>query len=426
MKKTGSLILVCLLLVSVFATSAQAKVTVQLWWVWPTSVSMAQELLKPFEAANPDIEVSVLPSSQGTAQREKLLAAILAGMPPDIVMMVAPSEEMARKGIIQPLDSLLAASKSIRLSDYAPGIFDLFKVGGKIYGVPGIEVGPWHGLVMNEDMFAASGMKATSPASLDELVQWSKKLTLTDGNQITQLGMSPLTGVAGNYFPEVWPNLFDLTLYDPVKRHLNINNASMKSVFEYLSSFFVKVSAAQVQDFDKRNGSSWDGLASGNLGMQVTGYYTVGNLTKAGATKNLRFAYGWMPNVRKDRMQVVGGWGMTIPQGAQHVKEAFRVMEYLTSAPVAKEIYAQKGWLNGNLVAMRQLDSRENPGIAWYIEALASAKRVLVPENIPVIADVRSVLSKKAWAVARGEVSPEQALSDAQIALDAALDNAFK
>jgi ABC-type glycerol-3-phosphate transport system substrate-binding protein len=322
---------------------------------------------------------------------------------------------------------MLAKSKSIRQRDYAPGVFDLFKVNGKTYGIPAIEVGPWHGLITNDDLFSAAGMNAAAvPATLEELLQTHKKLTRTDGEKITQLGMSPITGISGNYFPEVWPFLYDLTLYNPAKRQINVNTEGMRSVFAYLQSFFTSVTAAQVQDFDKRNGASWNGMAAGTLAMQNNGYYTVGNLTKAGAQKNYHFSYNWVPNTRKDKMQVVGGWGMTIPTGAANIKEAFRVMEYLTSPPAAKMIYDNKGWLNGNMMAMRQLDSRENPGIAWYIEALATANRVRVPENIPIIADVRSVLNKQAWAVARGEVSPDQALADAQITLDAALDSSFK
>jgi ABC-type glycerol-3-phosphate transport system substrate-binding protein len=75
-----ALLLIC------FTTQAQAKVTIEIWPVWADSAALLNDALKPFLAQNSDIEVNVsqVPAAQ---QRDKLIAAMAAGLAPDIVLI---------------------------------------------------------------------------------------------------------------------------------------------------------------------------------------------------------------------------------------------------------------------------------------------------------------------------------------------------
>lgn len=429
MKYRKCLLIISMLLMFVMlGASAQAKVTVEVWTVWgQASVDLINEALAPFLAKNPDIELNLVPVAQGVAQRDKLYTMMAAGTPPDIVFMVTPLAEVAMQGALTPLDSLIATSKTIRAKDYPPGMLEMFKVDGATYGIPGIEAGPWNGLVINADLLEASGVAGKAPATLDELFKVGRKVTRMDGDKITQIGWYPMAGMPQSYFPESWPFLFDQTLYDPVKKVVNINTPVMRDMLTYMASFHDAIPALAVEAWAKLNGGAqWGNMLNGTMGIQYQGYWAPGRLVTAGTTEKWRFTYGWMPNVKNDKLQVLGGWGMVIPKGAPHVKEAFKVIEAMVTPEAGSLFFERNGWLNGNLVTMRQLNVRNNPGAQWYIQSLSEANRVKFAENNPIARDMRSVLTPKAWTVMRGTSSPEQALADAQAQLQSLLDSVVK
>ena len=102
-----------------------------------------------------------------------------------------------------------------------------------------------------------------------------------------------------------------------------------------------------------------------------------------------------------------------------------RFAEYLTSTAAAQVIFEHRGWLNANLDTMSTLDVSLTPGLPFFIESMAVADRLLVPENIPIMSAVRTQLGGAANQVAGGTVSPVQVLSDLEISLQAQLDEFF-
>lgn len=423
-KRCAVLATVIALLV-LFPANSWGKTTIELWEPWGTdAIKIA---LEPFLARNPDIEVNITPSGQGITQRDKLLTALAGGLPPDVIIMVSPIADIALQGVLTPLDDLLAHSTVVKVKDYPPGMFDLFRVNGTTYGVPAIEVGPWMGLAINVDLMEVAGMPARSPGTLEGLVLAHKKLTRVEGDHIAQLGFTPLDAMGDLYCADIWPIIFDQVLYDPVTDTIAIDTPKMRTTLNYIRSFHEEVTADQIWAFhSKQIGWFNNSMNSGRLAMQINGYWTPGSTIRSGAADRFRYAYDWVPNVRGDKLMTMGGWGTTIPKGAKNVKEAFRIIEYFTGLEAAQIIYNKNGWLNGNLATMRRLDTGRNQGIKFYMDALSSANRLATTENIPIMRDVRAELKKVNWNVAKGVVSPEQALPDLQRLLQAKLDELFK
>lgn len=416
---------IALLALALLATPAFAKTTIELWEPWGTTV--IKDALEPFLAQNPDIEVNITPSGQNINQRNKLLTAMAAGLPPDIVIMVSPIADIALQGVVTPLDNLLAKSNVIKAKDYPAGLLDLFKINGATYGIPAIEVGPWLGMAINADLMEAAGMPAKSPDTLDNLLRAHKKLTRMEGDQLVQLGFSPLDAMGDLYCADTWPIIFGQTLYNQEKQTLAIDTPNMRTMLNYLRSFHDNVTADQIYAFhSKQIGWFNNSMNSGKLALQINGYWTPGSTMKSGATERFRYVYDWVPNTRGDKLMTMGGWGMTIPKGAAHVNEAFRIIEYFTTLEPAQIIYDKNGWLNGNLAAMRRLNTGKNQGIQFFMQALSTANRLVTAENIPIMRDVRDELKKVNWAVAKGQVGPEQALPDLQRLLSAKLDEMLK
>lgn len=408
-----------------FAAASAAQTTIHFWHIWSEGAeAMFESLAADFEAQNPDIDVNVVWVPQGAAQKERLLLNIAAGTPPDLMVAASPVSELALAGLLRPIDDLLQRSEHFLNANYAPGIFDLFKVDGVTYGVPAIEVGPMLGLAINVDLFREAGLAPDSIVTLEDLRQAHMLLTRSNGDVLTQLGFSPFDAVGGMYFPDAWAAaVYDHPVYDAESRTLRFNTPEMQELLEYLRSFFENVPFHMVQQFHGTYGWWRTGLASGRLAMHVNGYW------QAGAVRpdlvDDEFVFTWMPNIRGDRAMLVGGWGLVIPHGAPNPEAAFRFAEYLTSDAAAQVIFNNRGWLNANLDTMSTLDVSLTPGLPFFFESMAVADRLLVPESIPIMSAVRASLGGAAQQVAQGAASPVQVLSDLEIRLQAQLDEFF-
>lgn len=417
--------LTAVLIVALTASAGSAQTTVEFWHIWSEGAeAMFEALAADFEAQNPDIDVIPIWVPQGAAQKERLLLTMAAGTPPDLMVASAPVSELALSGLLRPIDDLLERSEHFTSANYAREILDLYRVDGVAYGVPAIEVGPMLGLAINVDLFHEAGLATDSVRTLDDLRQAHTLLTRTNGDVITQLGFSPFDAVGGMYFPDVWAAaIYDHPVYDSDTKTLRINTPQMQDLLEYLRSFFDDVTLGQVNQFHGTYGWWRTGLASGQLAMHVNGYW------QAGAVRpdlvDDEFIFTWMPNVRGDRAMLVGGWGLVIPNGAQNPEAAMRFAEYLTSTAAAQVIFEHRGWLNANLDTMSTLDVSLTPGLPFFIESMAVADRLLVPENIPIMSAVRTQLGGAANQVAGGTVSPVQVLSDLEISLQVQLDEFF-
>lgn len=420
-RRTVLLTWVVLLTVSLLAVPSLAKTTIELWDPWNTQAIEAA--LAPFLAQDPDIEVNITACGQGTNQRDKFLTVLAAGLPPDIIIMVSPIADIILQGMLTPLDDMIASSFVIKAQDYPPGMFDLFRVNGQTYGVPAIEVGPWMGLAINADLMENAGLQAMSPGSLEGLLTAHKKLTRFDNGQVTQLGFSPLDAMGDLYCADTWPIIFDQVLYDPVTNQISMDTLNMRSMLNYIRSFHENITADELWAFHSRT-IGWfnNSMNSGKLALQINGYWTPGSAIGSGAAERNRYTYDWVPNVRGDKLMTMGGWGMTIPKGAKNAETAFRIIEHFTTLEAAQIIYDMNGWLNGNLAAMRRLNTGVNDGIMFYMQALSSANRLCTTENIPIMRDVRAELKTVNWDVAKGVVAPEQALPNLQNLLQTKLD----
>ena len=192
---------------------AQGQQQVEFWIVWD-QIGQFREILAPFHEANPDISVNVSLSPQGVALRERLTVAVAGGAPPDLVLVVSPAADMMMSGLFLELDEFIAASETIGPEAYPPGLFELFSWDGHQYAVPGIEGGPWSGLVVNERLLAEVGL-VEPPQTLEDLQTYHRRLTRYEDDQLVRIGFSPLNAMTGTYPADIWTRIFDVSLYDP-------------------------------------------------------------------------------------------------------------------------------------------------------------------------------------------------------------------
>ena len=169
MKKRISLVLLALAMCLTLLTPATAEEPVTLTYWQHSSAArdeMMTELVKQFEAANPDIKINVefIPEGDYT---EKLIPSLATASAPDVFQvqsgMVA---KLADAGSIQPLDESVMSTESIA-EDFVAATVDGLKFDGQYYGMPTDTqtiICLW-----NKDLVAAAGLDAEAGVAVDEV-----------------------------------------------------------------------------------------------------------------------------------------------------------------------------------------------------------------------------------------------------------------
>ena len=203
MKRTLSLLLVCLLMISIVAmpvvaeTTSRTKVQVMSWWDITKSAPL-QELERGFEEANPDIDLDF--PMIGSQYADKISTVIAGGgdSVPDVIMLAMDLvPKFAKAGAVQALDSFM--SESYKTSLY-PIALNALTVEGSVYAAAR-DVSPM-AMYLNKQLFADAGIEIpSSDWTIDEFLEIAKKLTKTDDKGVaTQWGY---------YFPKYPDTIYD-------------------------------------------------------------------------------------------------------------------------------------------------------------------------------------------------------------------------
>ncbi len=182
---------------------AQDTTTVTLMhgWTGADNTEMLNTVFDRFNMENEDGLV-IEPTALGWDDLfTQLTLTAAAGNPPDVVMFHNTEvTEFVRKGVLLPVDDLMAAA-GIDLTGVPQNIIELSKIDGEFYCLPG-DLHPMN-LYYNVDLVEAAGLDPDSPpTSGEEFLAWAEAMTLTDDDgAVTQYGVDqPYGGALGRWF----------------------------------------------------------------------------------------------------------------------------------------------------------------------------------------------------------------------------------
>src|SRR3990172_2679668 len=183
-----ALALVALALAGAVVAEAQDKKVVRIWQTEtePQTLAVLHQLAAEFEKTRPNVEVKIEGLAWGDLEK-KLTAALAAGAPPDATHgQPITCASFAAKGLLRPLDDLVAAIGQDNLVD---AFRNLCRVDGRTYGVghsPASSV-----FVYRKDLLAQKGLKV--PKTWDELIRTAEALKETKDGQVVRYGLT-MTG----------------------------------------------------------------------------------------------------------------------------------------------------------------------------------------------------------------------------------------
>lgn len=225
---------------------------------------ISKDQIAEFEAANPNIKII-----REDVTATKLAAQIATNEAPDIIRVNGVQElpSFVIKGVALDLTPYFKKSALFKEDDLLP-VADVYRFDGKqvgkgpIYGFPK-DWSPDFTIWYNKKIFAAAGIPepdSKTPMTWNQLFDLAKKLTVKNGDTITQYGL-------------VKPNLLE---------------ADISSIMDYLLSKGVKVSTDDYGQVDftkpvaKEAFNLWGDAVKGNYGPN-----SVNNLDKGVADADL-------------------------------------------------------------------------------------------------------------------------------------------
>ena len=302
------------------------------WWAPNWGQARAEELVKRFQAANPDLKVKIeITVADGLQNR--VLTALRSGAPPDLIDINSGwNIPYGLTGELLAIEDFVQQQK-IDLADFLPAPLSTAKVNGKLMGLPYRVEG--HGFIYNRGAYKEAGLDPDKPPKTwDELVEYSKRLTrkTSDGKQQYGLGVCG-GGEVGNVIframPLIWMNGGSV-ISDDMKRAV-VNEPAAVQAVDFYTSPFTKLGTAPPSTLQN------DGLAirrlfiAGAVAQYQSGQFDIPPIRKENPAIDIGVAR--LPTPKgKDPAVVMGGWSFIIPKAAKNVPGAARLMGFLAQS----------------------------------------------------------------------------------------------
>ncbi|MBE9102576.1 ABC transporter substrate-binding protein [Vacuolonema iberomarrocanum] len=379
----------------------------------PPNRDVLQSLVDRFNAEHPDIQVESLYVGQSDQQTPKVLAAIVGNATPDLIWF-APmfTGQLVELEAIRPLEDWLNASEVGQQLD--PALLESMRWEGHIWSIP---FGTNNvGLFYRPSLFEAAGITEL-PQTWEELREVAQQLTLPEADQhgiLLPLGKGEWTVFM--WLPFMWGGGGELTAMEAEPPVVTVDTEGAIAALQLWQDLIADGSVVLSQP---ERGYELDGFLSGNVAMQLTGPWTLGQL---GA---LDVDFGVMPIPAGARQATsTGGENLFLFKSTpEREAAALTFMDYVLSEEFQTEWAIGTGYLPVNL---RSRESQryqdfiaQQPSVDVFLEQAPHGRSRPI---FPGYSRISENLGRAIEAVLLGEATPEAALEEAQRRLNLILN----
>jgi len=393
--------------------AAQA-VEIDYWqYVFETRVTAMDELIKNFEAANPDITVKQTTFPYADYQT-KVIAAQAAGNGPDVLQFFYGwLDQFQKGGVLQPLDPAVFPTAEIE-SEFFP-IITAVKRGDAYYGLPTAVRSL--ALFYNKKLLDEAGV--APPQTLDELVSVAKATTKTDGGgNITQEGITlDFAGQDHQWWREVLVRQFGGEPYDADGNVAYNSDAGLKAL-EFYTGLQTNEKVGMSGFMDEGQAAFKAGLAA----LTIDGTFRLGSF---GAITDFDWGVVELPaNADGLRSNYASYFANGIGSGAQGEEKAAaeKFLQYITSDEAMQIWLKTVGELPARKSAALTDANLADPIYGPFLKALDYAHTTLFVDE----AGERQTAIDMVNRVLLEDQAPKDSLAEAAAAEQAIIDAAKK
>lgn len=351
---------------ALFSGAANA-VEIEYWqYFFDARVTAMEQLIETFEAANPDITVTMTHFPYAD-YRTKVAAAIPAGEGPDVVQLFYGwLNDYIEASLIQPLPADPFDPATIE-TEFFPMV-QAMNVDGSYYALPTAVRSL--ALFYNERLFDAAGIDGP-PETLDELVEIAKACTKVDGaGNLTQVGFTTgMTAQDHHWFREVLVRQMGGDPYAEDYTKVTYNDAAGVKALEFYTGLETEAKVTKVGFMDEPQAA----FKAGRACMHIDGSFRIGALE---GVRGLKWGVAELPaSADGVRSNYSSYWvnAITTKAEGERYDASVKFMEYLTSDE------AMQVWLDvvGELPAKPSVGMTEenasDPVFGPFIRGLAYA-----------------------------------------------------
>jgi multiple sugar transport system substrate-binding protein len=378
----------------------------------PPNRDVLQRLVDQFNQTHPQIQVESLYVGQSDQQMPKLLASVVGNAPPHMLWN-APTltGQLVELNALRSLEAWLADSPLQREID--PTLLETMQWEGHIWSIP-FDVNNV-GIFYRPSLFAAAGITAL-PKTWEEFRQVARQLTRPEINQRgIQLPLGKGEWAVFTWLPFMWSGGGELLTQT---NDVTLLNSGAIAALQLWSNLLEEGSAVLSPP---ERGYELDKFLQGQVAMQITGPWTLGQLQATGKD----FAVMPIPTGIQPATSIGGENLFIFNTTPEAERAAWTFAEYVLSESFQTEWAIGTGYLPVNLKA------RENPAYREFV-AQQPALDVFLQQapygrSRPIIPSYNRIsenLGRAIEATLLGKSTPEEALKTAQTRLDLAIGQA--
>ena len=382
-----------------------------------------------FRKLYPGVNVTVqsVPESAGMTNGV-LLAAIAGGTAPDVLVAdnFVAGYGFASQGAFAPWDPYLEAM-GLSFNEFLPGFRGLMQYNGQTYLLP--QDSNVIMLFINTDMTKEAGLDINNyPKNLDDLADWSEKLTVKDGaGRISRYGFIPWLDYPGES-PTTWPFMFGAEIYDPETKKLELTDPRIVASFQWLREWAQNYDPVAIRGFTQTAGGffSPDHLFfQDKLAMTVTGNWVTNAIRIYAPHVNYTVVPIPVPPGGRERSTPLGSNVFAMPRGTKRPDLAALLFKFTQrpeinadnfdnwrSIPVIDRLFEGVSW------------TQKGDSIYALERQLANSNKSGHPALTPVSAELQQALIALLDDVIFNNKDPLPLLQDLQTRLQSQLDRA--
>ncbi len=351
----SGLIGLCLLVFLGWALPAQASQKDII--VWGSSLGPDtkgyEAQVKEFERLNPQYRVKILSMGAGEMNPQKLMTAIVGGVPPDVVRQDRFTvSDWASRGAFMALDPYIERDRedpdTPTPDKYYPAPWNEASYGGKMYAIP--YESDNRILYYNKGVFRekAKELRAAGldperpPRTWSEVLAYSKVLTeFNPDGTLKRAGFIPNYGNSWLYLYAFQNNASFLS---PDGRKCTLASPEAEEALKFMIAGYDLLGGyAEAQKFQSTlRGGPEDPFIIGRVAMKIDGDWIISSLARYATDLDFSTAPAPVPDARYNRtgrfagekdqfITWVGGFSFAVPRGARNPEGAWKYIQFMTS-----------------------------------------------------------------------------------------------
>ncbi|MCL6430849.1 MAG: hypothetical protein K6V36_08305 [Anaerolineae bacterium] len=354
---------------------------------------------------------------------EPVLTAVAAGDPPDGAANIEYLDFMAR-GVLFPIDDLLAASTLIKKDDFVPGAWEIASHKGVTYGVPSMEGFLPFGANYNLRLVEEVGLDPNQlPETWDDWYAWHEKLTKKDdAGNVVRIGLNPYGAMGeGPWYAGGWmaPTSWGWKWFDDENKTFDLNNENMVDAFATFKRFVDLVGADNLAAVYSVEGhDDWGGAYNAEVeAIIIEGYWHPGETANSAPEVSKYNRATWLPVPEKRRgvkTQCVYTHMVIMFKDAKNPEVMYRLAEVLTLKPACDAFFKNLGWLPPIKTYYASVDPSVYPGLDFYLQSVDKVTEWHTPAKCEITRFVFNEYQTIKDKVNRNELTPAQAAEELQ------------